>query len=268
MSSFMQFYRCYPMSFSGQHHLENGNKIILPISALDLLSSMTIEYPMLFQIVNPSARKISHCGVMEFSAEEGEVFLPSWLMKNMDLEEADMVTVKNVCLKKATFVKFRPHEQALMEVSNPKAVLEKSLRGFSCLTAGDTIVIDYNGKKCCIDVLETKPDKKAVSIIETDCEVDFAPALDYKEPEKPVVAMPATKKTKEEGREEEKEVKFRAFTGVGRRLDGGKSSGSRKAGKLVSGSSEAVENLEESERVKKKENGFQPFCGKSYKLSG
>ena len=61
--------------------------------------------------------------------------------------------------------------------------LEISLRSYSCLTTGDTIMIPYNNKKYYIDIVETKP-SHAVSIIETDCEVDFAQPLDYKEPEK------------------------------------------------------------------------------------
>lgn len=51
------------------------------------------------------------------------------------------------------------------------------------MTTGDTMMIPYNNKKYYINVVETKP-STAVSIIETDCEVDFAPPLDYKEPEK------------------------------------------------------------------------------------
>ena len=49
----------------------------------------------------------------------------------------------------------------------------------SCLTTGDTIMVTYNNKKYYLDVIETKP-ANAISIIETDCEVDFAPSLDYK----------------------------------------------------------------------------------------
>lgn len=41
-------------------------------------------------------------------------------------------------------------------------------------------MVAYNNKKYYIDIIETKP-ASAVSIIETDCEVDFAPPLDYKE---------------------------------------------------------------------------------------
>lgn len=63
--------------------------------------------------------------------------------------------------------------------------LETTLRNYSCLTTGDSIMVAYNNKKYYIDIVETKP-SNAISIIETDCEVDFAPPLDYTEPEKPV----------------------------------------------------------------------------------
>lgn len=61
--------------------------------------------------------------------------------------------------------------------------LETSLRSYSCLTTGDTIMVQYNKKEYYIDIVETRP-SRAVSIIETDCEVDFAPPLDYEEPKK------------------------------------------------------------------------------------
>ena len=53
-------------------------------------------------------------------------------------------------------------------------------------------MVAYNNKKYYIDIVETKPDS-AISIIETDCEVDFAPPLDYKEPEKPSISAPSSK---------------------------------------------------------------------------
>lgn len=53
-------------------------------------------------------------------------------------------------------------------------------------------MVAYNNKRYYIDIVETKP-SKAISIIETDCEVDFAPPLDYKEPEKPVAPVPLGK---------------------------------------------------------------------------
>lgn len=70
--------------------------------------------------------------------------------------------------------------------------LETTLRNFSCLTTGDSIMVAYNNKKYYIDIVKTKP-SSAISIIETDCEVDFAPPLDYKEPERPQPFIPTSK---------------------------------------------------------------------------
>ena len=55
-------------------------------------------------------------------------------------------------------------------------------------------MVAYNKKKYYIDIIESKP-SNAISIIETDCEVDFAPPLDYKEPERPVAHVPLNKAT-------------------------------------------------------------------------
>ena len=42
-------------------------------------ASLHIEYPMLFEIANLREGRVSHCGVMEFVAEEGHVYLPYWV---------------------------------------------------------------------------------------------------------------------------------------------------------------------------------------------
>lgn len=142
------------------------------------------------------------------------------MMENLLLQEGDFVTLKNVTLPKGKYVKLQPHTKDFLDISNPKAMsvihvyvyiffvwfqsnyssvkggkltqcfggscsLETTLRNYSCLTTGDSIMVAYNNKKYYIDIVETKP-SNAISIIETDCEVDFAPPLDYTEPEKPV----------------------------------------------------------------------------------
>ncbi|CAN6450444.1 unnamed protein product [Victoria cruziana] len=220
--SFEQTYRCYPVSFIDKPHLESGDKIIMPPSALDRLASLHIDYPMLFELHNPSTERISHCGVLEFTAEEGMIYMPYWMMQNMLLQEGDTVRVKNATLPKGTYVKLQPHTKDFLDISNPKAILETTLRNFSCLTAGDSIMVSYNNKKYYIDIIETKP-SSAIGIIETDCEVDFALPLDYKEPERPaLLTVPSSSKLP--GSEQQEPVaaepKFSAFTGVGRRLDG------------------------------------------------
>ncbi|GMN68162.1 hypothetical protein TIFTF001_037235 [Ficus carica] len=140
-------------------------------------------------------------------------------MLNMKLRDGDVVSIRNVSLKKATFVKLRPHETAFVELSNPKAVLEKVLRGFSCLATGETIVIDYNEKKYSIDVLQTKPDQKAASIIEADVVVDFVLPKDYQKAEKPVATEAAmAEKVEEDYGLEKDESSFQAFTGKSYKL--------------------------------------------------
>ena len=219
-TSFEQTYRCYPASFIEKPQLESGDKIIMPPSALDRLASLHIDYPMLFELRNAAAERVSHCGVLEFIAEEGMIYMPYWMMENMLLQEGDIVRVKNVTLPKGTYVKLQPHTKDFLDISNPKAILETTLRNFSCLTTGDSIMVAYNNKKYYIDIVESKP-ANAISIIETDCEVDFAPPLDYKEPEKPIASHSAGKAPEAEKETlVETEPKFNPFTGSGRRLDG------------------------------------------------
>lgn len=218
-TSFEQSYRCYPASFIEKPQIESGDKIIMPPSALDRLASLHIDYPMLFELRNNAAERVSHCGVLEFIAEEGMIYMPYWMMENLLLQEGDIVRVKNVTLPKGTYVKLQPHTKDFLDISNPKAILETTLRNYSCLTTGDSIMVAYNNKKYYIDIIETKP-SNAISIIETDCEVDFAPPLDYKEPEKPIASASSRVTAKAEEASVETEPKFSPFTGVARRLDG------------------------------------------------
>ncbi|KAM0834405.1 hypothetical protein ACQ4PT_063612 [Festuca glaucescens] len=307
-STFEQTYRCYPASFIDKPQLESGDKIIMPPSALDRLASLHIEYPMLFEVRNTAAERTSHCGVLEFIAEEGMIYMPYWMMQNLLLQEGDMVFIKNATLPKGTYVKLQPHTTDFLDITNPKAILEKTLRNYSCLTTGDSIMVAYNNKKYYIDIVETKP-SSAVSIIETDCEVDFAPPLDYIEPERPKPSAPPSADPTTEAAVEE-EPKFTPFTGPGRRLDGkapkdleGSSSSPAKrqanatnsvqpstasastsqsttarktTGKLVFGpggsqSSKAKEKVPEKdakEDPKKEEPKFSAFTGKKYSLKG
>ncbi|KAH9657138.1 hypothetical protein KPL70_022926 [Citrus sinensis] len=186
---------------------------------------------MLFELRNNAAERVSHCGVLEFIAEEGMIYMPYWMMENLLLQEGDIVRVKNVTLPKGTYVKLQPHTKDFLDISNPKAILETTLRNYSCLTTGDSIMVAYNNKKYYIDIIETKP-SNAISIIETDCEVDFAPPLDYKEPEKPIASASSRATAKASGFCSVSkpmpiglflfttEPKFSPFTGVARRLDG------------------------------------------------
>ena len=202
----------------GRDDIDKGNKIILPSSALETLARLNISYPMLFELKNERDTRTSHCGVLEFVAEEGTCYLPYWLMQHLLLREGDIVKVTNTSLVKGTFVKLQPVSKEFLDVHNPRAVLENSLRHFATLTKGDNIVIAYNNKKFEIEIIEARP-ADAISIIEADIEVDFAPPKDYVEPARPEPKkQPAAEPTHESNTEKPEEPMV--FGGSGYRLDG------------------------------------------------
>jgi ubiquitin fusion degradation protein 1 len=160
--------------------LQKGDKILLPPSAFDTLARLQVDYPMLFRL-HAETNHSTHCGVLEFTAEEGSCYIPYWMMQNLFIQEGDVITVTNVSLPKATMIKLKPQHVDFLEISNPKAVLEFALRNFSCVTKGDVIQIPYNNKNYQFELQEVQP-QDAACIIETDCNLEFDAPVGYKEP--------------------------------------------------------------------------------------
>ncbi|KOC60542.1 Ubiquitin fusion degradation protein 1 like protein [Habropoda laboriosa] len=210
-------YKCFSVSMlpgTYRRDVERGGKIIMPPSALEHLTRLNIRFPMLFRLTNEKTNRVTHCGVLEFVADEGKVYLPCWMMYNLLSQEGELITIESANLPVATFSRFQPQSEDFLDITNPKAVLENGLRHFACLTTGDIIAIKYNGRVYEMCVLETQPGP-AVAIIECDMNVEFAPPLDYIEEETtkddnvvdPVDLMPAPSG-------------FVPFKGQGNRLNG------------------------------------------------
>ena len=201
---FDEYYRCYPtvmLPGPEREDLNYGGKIIMPPSALEKLTRLHITYPMLFELFNGQAERTTHCGVLEFIAEEGKVYLPHWvsslfltsgldtdkakMMQTLVLDTGDLIQIKSTDLPSASLVKLQPQDTNFLEITDPKAVLEKAFRQFSTLTKGDIFSFKYNDTIYDVAVLEVKPtsDKLGVSMLETDVSVDFAPPVGYKEPQ-------------------------------------------------------------------------------------
>mmetsp|Transcript_31224 Transcript_31224/g.75473 ORF Transcript_31224/g.75473 Transcript_31224/m.75473 type:complete len:410 (+) Transcript_31224:151-1380(+) len=179
---FEEQYHCYSVAYADKAQLEKGDKILLPPSAFDTLARLQVDYPMLFRLSSDVENKTTHCGVLEFTADEGTCYIPFWMMQNLLIEEGSLITVTNVSLPKATFVKLQPQSVDFLEISNPRAVLEHALRNFSCVTKGDVIQLPYNNKNYHFALKEVEP-QDAACIIETDCNVDFDAPVGYKEPD-------------------------------------------------------------------------------------
>ena len=190
---FDEYYRCYPMVMApgnDRPELNYGSKILLPPSALDKVSRLHVQWPLLMELVNADKGTHSHCGVLEFVAEEGRAYIPQWMMQTLKLDVGDMIQIKTTSLELARMVKLQPQSPAFLDISDPKAVLERAFRNFATLTKGDIFSFEYNGDVFDVAVLEVKPEteKMGVSMIETDVSVDFAAPVGYVEPDRSALA--------------------------------------------------------------------------------
>jgi ubiquitin fusion degradation protein 1 len=116
------------------------------------------------------------------------------MMQTLLLEPGDLLQTKSTDLPPGQFIKLQPQDTNFLDISDPKAVLETAFRNFSCLTQGDIFTFLYNETTYEIAVLEVKPqgEKKAVSVQETDIEVDFAPPVGYVEPSRTAASGTST----------------------------------------------------------------------------
>ncbi|EHA50496.1 ubiquitin fusion degradation protein 1 [Pyricularia oryzae 70-15] len=186
---FDEYYRCYPMIMvpgAERPELNHGSKIILPPSALEKVSKLHVQWPLLMELINGENDKHTHSGVLEFVAEEGRAYLPQWMMQTLQLDVGDMIQIKSTSLELARMVKLQPQSAKFLDISDPRAVLEKAFRNFATLTKGDVFSFEYNDDVYEMAVLDVKPEttKMGVSMIETDVSVDFAAPVGYVEPER------------------------------------------------------------------------------------
>jgi hypothetical protein len=80
LGKFARLTTLYRAIFTKNSHTHDNKfsvlkKIMFGFSA----ASLHIEYPMLFEVHNAAAERTSHCGVLEFIAEEGMIYMPYWV---------------------------------------------------------------------------------------------------------------------------------------------------------------------------------------------
>ncbi|KAJ1953665.1 ubiquitin fusion degradation protein, partial [Linderina pennispora] len=163
-----------------------------------------------------------------FTAEEGRVYLPEWMMETLMLNRGALVEAANVSLQLGNFVKLQPQSTDFLDITDHRAVLENALRKFTTLTVGDVFAISYNQRIYKIAVLETKPSTEGIAIVETDLSVDFAAPVGYVEPSRqnssqssrPASSMASDIRRREEKvKEEMQKSRFVPFEGSGLRLN-------------------------------------------------
>ena len=84
LQEYSAFFNAIPGEFFHRPDVDEGGKMLLPASVLGDIANMTLQYPLQFEIVaQHSSGEVTrtHCGVLEFTASEGQVVLPLWLMQ-------------------------------------------------------------------------------------------------------------------------------------------------------------------------------------------
>lgn len=104
-------------------------------------------------------------------------------METLDLKQGDFVQFSNTRLPSGKLIKIQPQSPDFLEITDPRAVLEFTLRQFTTLSPNDCFWINYADHIFKVKVLETEPDPAGILVIETDLNVDFAPPVGYVEPD-------------------------------------------------------------------------------------
>lgn len=104
-------------------------------------------------------------------------------METLDLKQGDFVQISNTRLPSGKLIKIQPQSPDFLEITDPRAVLEFTLRQFTTLSPNDCFWINYADHIFKVKVLETDPDPTGILVIETDLNVDFAPPVGYVEPD-------------------------------------------------------------------------------------
>lgn len=156
-----------------------------------------LPHPLVFRLVNPENGRIVFAGIREFSAGSDQIGLSPFLRHSLGVDggsgpkegnnvnigsenasvslnrEMPRITVHVKELPKGTYVRLRPLE-AGYDPEDWKSLLEKHLReNFTTLTHGEILSIPAGKEEFRFLVDGLKPNAEAVSIVDTDLEVDI-----------------------------------------------------------------------------------------------
>merc|ERR1719295_1396881 len=182
---------------SGEY--EYGNRIVAPERDLQILLSKGAETPIILQMVNPLIpTKISHCSVIEWTAPDDTIYVPSWMLFDFGLHSTNNTELPQMELRlfakpflKGSFLQIQPYKSATLgseEFQDVQQFLQLQLKKYQCLTIGDTIWLKHKDNVHLFEVKDVLSAQSianvtpfdVVSLINTDVAVDFLPPKDAK----------------------------------------------------------------------------------------
>lgn len=93
--------------------------VLLPPSALAQLTALNVMYPLLFRVEFNG--KSTHCGVIEFTAQEGKVHLPGWMIEQLGCANS-IVKLTSAEMPSGSFVKLQPTSESFLSVNHPRTM--------------------------------------------------------------------------------------------------------------------------------------------------
>uniref|UniRef100_A0A0K0DL80 Tudor domain-containing protein n=1 Tax=Angiostrongylus cantonensis TaxID=6313 RepID=A0A0K0DL80_ANGCA len=152
--------------------LNKCGMIVVPSTFFQNVDPSKISLPLCVKVnniqVSSTKRDVfTHCGIWDYSAPEGIVYVPGWVMKRLSIKYGEMVRLEPAILPAAT--------SALLVSPSPMKHLFRKDRDFSrilienydFLTTNDLISIQFQFDCHCFNVLVTdvKPDGAACVLI-------------------------------------------------------------------------------------------------------
>ncbi len=184
-NTFARRYECHSMIYYSDNDnakfMETKDKILMPLSALDTLSRLNLEYPLTFEIFRFGFEENkTYCGVLEFVDNTNFIYLPQKIMDKLYIGEGENLEIRYVNMKKIEFLKLKPLSRDFLKIMEPKLILEETLKNYTCISNGDILDVEIEGVNIEVLVTEVLPDGKGMTI-DCECEVDFEEPLGYQE---------------------------------------------------------------------------------------
>lgn len=153
-----------------------GGKVCLPPQCLERIvgSGRNIPRLMVFDVASSTKKNLRvKCGVIDFTAADGEIWMPEWMLKSLDFPAKVVVTLMaGEEVPKATSLLFQLLDHDLLKLG-AKVILERHLRSFPILSQGEVIPIEFNGKIYPLKIAKAEPFGGHVITVDTDIAVDF-----------------------------------------------------------------------------------------------
>jgi ubiquitin fusion degradation protein 1 len=180
----------------------NDDKVLLPPSALQPLTAalteagaaaITLEVTLDIPGDTSTKRALTHCGVLEFTAEEGTIAIPPKVAlclaqqsqtANQLLASGAMLNLRYVRLRRVpegAVASVQPrgrgfHKQGEKVLNiDVKTIFQETLRNFTCLSAGDRFSITHENNLIEFVVRNLTPEN-AICLVDTDLAIDFLPS--------------------------------------------------------------------------------------------